>query len=425
MYYLTFDGYNYKSSDGEGFVQDDDGPSASPRKLLVRAEHFEEDLAALWEALARASADTAEQREDIAKLTFRGSFLGISSGIELLNHRISFGRFVDLLEQSMRPGHAPLRTFKIEESYFDSSDLGDYHREEDLERLFRDVLPHHPTIERIQLGQCEHLSRYASLLVSSVPSTRATSLLDLTLELHSREDPTRFVEAVGDMLRRDVPLRALSLVAPLLFDGDPADCGPIFRSLAANTRLQGLAIHDETVTDGAFGADDASLCLAFNAAPALRALHVQVRFAPGGVESVARQLRTNTTLVELRLWVRDLREFEALVRAVERVLATYNFTIRSLRLEPPLFAQDCPNELASIAASLRRNERIRQALEQLPTYRVAPIAPLPRVLEMVSDLPTLLFRFLRKSDINVLFDHLLQVEVRKRGGGSNKRIRTA
>jgi hypothetical protein len=95
-----------------------------------------------------------------------------------------------------------------------------------------------------------------------------------------------------------------------------------------------------------------------------------------------------------------------------------DFTIRVLRIEPPPGSDKKSGfHRSSIPASLRRNERIRQALEQLPSYLL--------VMEMASDRPTLLYRFLRRGDINVLVETLLQVETRKKGGGANKTIRSA
>jgi hypothetical protein len=221
-------------------------PSSSLRKLLlVRACHLEEDLAALEAAVAvtasasAAAADAVEaQPAEHAELAFRGCYTGTPSEIERRNRRIAFGRFVDLLEQSMLPGRggaATIRTFMIEGNfvyyYFDVSSCC---REEDLERLFLDVLPNHPTVDRIRLGVSHVPARYASLLVSSVPATRATPLLELTLEFVG--GPSECV--ICDMLRRDVPLRALTLVSSL----ESSACRQILESLAANTHLEGLAI---------------------------------------------------------------------------------------------------------------------------------------------------------------------------------------
>jgi hypothetical protein len=55
---------------------------------------------------------------------------------------------------------------------------------------------------------------------------------------------------------------------------------------------------------------------------------------------------------------------------------------------------------------LRRNDRIRRALAQLPHYRETPPALLPPVLELVRGLPTLLYRFVRQRNVNAVVEHL-------------------
>jgi hypothetical protein len=400
---LTFGMNRHDSSDEEGSAQDSGGgdpaslSSSRPRKVLVRARSYEQDLAALEAAVvAAAVVPHAAAPADIAKLTLdaRTYGSGPSSEIERRHYQISFGRFVDLLEQSMLPGRAAIRTFKIVQG---SIYPNEYYREVDVVRLFRDVLPNHPTISRIELGSTYVSSTYVGLLAASVPSTRATPLRDLTLDFRPAE--AGCVRDVCDMLRGDVPLRTLTLRS---FASYPltTDCQRIFQSLVENTHLQGLAIHPIEVSDCA-------LCLASDAAPALRALHVEGRFTQGAVASAARQLRTNTTLVELE--IASSTFYRDLVCAIEPVLATYNFTLRRLRIHDPSPSRRGSNPGAlfrnsSIPRSLRRNERIRQALEQLPTYRVTPTARWPLVLGLVSDLPTLLYRFLRRGDINALGD---------------------
>jgi hypothetical protein len=417
----------------EAALRDNDAPSSSLRKVLIRAEHFEEDWAALGAAVAAAEAAAAaaaaeQPGVEIAQMTFRGyPYLDNWFEIERRHHRISFGHFVDQLAQL--PGHVAIRAFQIVDHHRFPSDC---YREQDMERLFGDLLPTHPSIERILIGGCELPSRFSCLLASSLPSVRAPPLLELTLQW-PYSDTDECVEAICNMLRRNVPLRAL-LLSSFNARLAPANCRMIFQSLALNTHLEGLYIEPTEVTGDEF-------CLA---APVLRALHVRGHFKPGGIESVVRRLRTNTTLVELR-FVGVTYVFEELVRAVEPVLRTYNFTIRSLRIEPaPLgHGRTILYSSSSIPAYLRRNERIHRALQQFPAFsayheaplpqvrdqspnsRAAPAGLLPRMMEMVRDLPTLLYRFLRETDINDLVEHLLQADANKKGGGKNKRIRMA
>ena len=74
----------------------------------------------------------------------------------------------------------------------------------------------------------------------------------------------------------------------------------------------------------------------------------------------------------------------------------------------------------AVALLLRRNERIHQALEDLPDYHVSPSALWPSVLEMVSDLPTLIYRLVRRGDVNALSDLLLSRSQQQHvsGGGA-------
>jgi hypothetical protein len=80
---------------------------------------------------------------------------------------------------------------------------------------------------------------------------------------------------------------------------------------------------------------------------------------------------------------------------------------------------------AEIDLCLRRNKRIGKGLQKLKgTYHVSPPALLPLVLEMVKALPTLLYRFVRRGDINALGDRLLLVAAahrrqQQRGGGTS------
>jgi hypothetical protein len=208
------------------------------------------------------------------------------------------------------------------------------------------------------------------------------------------------------MLVRDVPLRALSLVGVI----EPDDCRRIFASLANNAHLEGLAV-------GATRINADTVCLASQSAPALRSLNIRGRVTPGGAASLVQQLRTNITLVHLGLTgpSEPPREF---TDGIKVALRQYNSTLRNFRAVGLARHRSIPR-------CLRRNERICQALEQLPKYRVAPAARLPRVLQMVNTLATLLYRFLRKGSIDALVDHLPQVDFNEKGGRAKKRIRKA
>jgi hypothetical protein len=152
------DDYSSDEDTVRGGGGDDDGGSASrPRQLLLRANRsFEADLAALRAAVTVPQTSVAaEAPAEIIKLTFDGHGDGrVLSAIEHNSYRISSGHFVDILvqtttQQPQRLGRGvTIRTFKFHESCIGSHH--EYYREEDLERLVRDVLPNHPTIERIR-----------------------------------------------------------------------------------------------------------------------------------------------------------------------------------------------------------------------------------------------------------------------------------
>jgi hypothetical protein len=265
-----------------------------------------------------------------------------------------------------RQGALSVRTFQVDGDFFcwtngRAADGAYREEDEDVERLLRDVLPNHPTIERIQLAQCPLPARYVGRFASSSPAGRATPRLELTL--HPRDGDHSYVQDICDMLRRDVPLRAMSLIGGL----PSKDCRLIFHSLAANTYLGGLAIDTEVV-------DEDMLCLVSESAPALRALHVQGRFTPTGVESAARQRRTNTALVELN--VSDRCRYERVVDALSGSLETFNFYARE--------GSGRVSRCSSAALPLQRAQRVPEQQHQCqlapqradpPGRRAAPDAP--------------------------------------------------
>jgi hypothetical protein len=98
------------------------------------------------------------------------------------------------------------------------------------------------------------------------------------------------------------------------------------------------------------------------------------------------------------------------------LLGSYNYSLRILEESTALFSLSRPNPPHDkVVALLRRNERIRQALDDLQDYHVSPSVLWPSVLGMVSGLPTLLYRFLRQGDVNALVDLLISRS--QHGGG--------
>lgn len=273
---------------------------------------------------------------------------------------------------------------------------------DDVEALFRDVLPNHRTIERINIYCCTISGRCLSWFASSVPATRTAPLLELSVTGCDIEDG--WMQFICSMLRRNVPLRKLHLDVPII----PVECQQVFEIVRGNRHLQSLAVR---VHQSEILADTVELPVAPSSA--LRSLSITGTFAPEGSASLARQLRTNTTLTELFVNPgRDRRHGDVeLLAQLEGTLRTYNFTLRSVRVAPVLFIGTLWEVLTAledhVRRHLRRNERINQALQQLAGYNVSPTVRWPLVLEMVSGLPTLLYRFLRHGDSNALCDLLM------------------
>jgi hypothetical protein len=137
--------------------------------------------------------------------------------------------------------------------------------------------------------------------------------------------------------------------------------------------------------------------------PALRCLRISAkRWTDEGRASLARQLRTNTALEKLHVLYRASSS-SASSRADRPwvdLLESYNFTLVRLTEQYGEGIVTIPGTssrpVGGAVPLLRRNQQIRRALQQLPHYRVTPPALVPAVLDMVSTLPTLLYRFLRR-----------------------------
>jgi hypothetical protein len=86
---------------------------------------------------------------------------------------------------------------------------------------------------------------------------------------------------------------------------------------------------------------------------------------------------------------------------------TYNVTLEIVEVGSARYGSAVARTIDGL---LRRNGRIRRALEHLKPreYHVAPASLWPSTLEMVSRLPTLMYRFLRRGDLNALGDRLVQ-----------------
>jgi hypothetical protein len=123
------------------------------------------------------------------------------------------------------------------------------------------------------------------------------------------------------------------------------------------------------------------------------------RWTDAAYESLTRQMRTNTAVASLR--IRDTGRSKRLVGWILELLTTYNF---SLQVVFPIRqgAQDQVNDL------LRRNGRVRAVHEHLERlhYVLEERALWPRAISQVARFPTLVYRFLRRGDVDGLADQM-------------------
>jgi hypothetical protein len=323
------------------------------------------------------------------------------------NDAASFRRFVAALGRRQERGGRAVRQI-----HFDNVDW-DVLREEDLARFFGEVLPAHPTIETIGLAGYEIPQSYVRLLLASIGTgSSATPLRTLLLQCAIGRDT---IPAVADMIRRNAPLSELRvdpLTGPEL---DADDCRRICQSALRNTHIRVLHLRAKDVS-----ADTLDDVVAHST---LTKLVVSAdEWSDECVTRVTKQLRANTTLERLYVIKRKDEDPSPFFRPLAHVLETYNVTLRKvgLRWFIPQKAEHVMEERV-LTGLRRRNRLIRQAIDQLEprSYHVVPATLLPRMLGMASPLPTVLYRFLRKGDLNTLCDLL-----RPRGSARGpKRVR--
>jgi hypothetical protein len=181
--------------------------------------------------------------------------------------------------------------------------------------------------------------------------------------------------------------------------------------LQHNAHVRDLEVGVEQVYDDE---DDDAPILPSDPASALRCLRISVDQLTGeGRLTLVRQLRTNTALEELHVLYRASSSASPRTDLpLIDLLEAYNFTLVRLTEQYGEGSVTLPGTssrpVGGAVPYLRRNQQIRRALQQLPHYRVTPPALLPAVLEVVSRLPTLLYRFLRRGNVNAVVEHLAQ-----------------
>jgi hypothetical protein len=148
-----------------------------------------------------------------------------------------------------------------------------------------------------------------------------------------------------------------------------------------------------------------------SALPSRRSLWVTSNdFTEEGVQSLTRQLRTNTQMFELDLRGSKDDSPASLEQALGETVRAYNYTLRRVHLNRHQFFP-----------TMRRNRWIRTAVRRLEPwdYRVAPVGLWPHAFGTMSAFPTLLYRLLRRGDVDALCDavvhHRPQPKGTKRG----------
>jgi hypothetical protein len=267
--------------------------------------------------------------------------------------------------------------------------------EESTARLFGEVLPAQPALASITFHWCNFAPAHVELFASAVPTTPAAALAELRI-VGSPVDRDA-ARAIANMVRRGGPLSTLAIL-PDDAGGLRAANGKIICDAVSSrtTSLRELEIQvNEVLPD--------TLDVAAGPSSPLLELIVRVRkpLSCEGVAGLARQLRTNTTMMRLCLRLQggespSTERPDLLFQPIEEVLERSNSTLEIeevSRAKPPPAAQTRLDELLrqtrNAKCSLTMLERESQGLS-------------PRAFALAGCRPTLLYRFLRQGDAHYL-----------------------
>jgi hypothetical protein len=396
--------------------------------VVVRLDHFETDLRRLDAEDAAALQNSGEPlpRRHLG-LVDEYRYPSVVGDVRRRPSEIrsiirAFERFVDLLER--RPVNGSFRSVNFHFILF-VPEFWRWFRDGDIERLFSGALPALlPTLDRLHFSMCCLPSLALNMFLNrlSEGSLRETSNLTDLIINDCYVSSELCAPAIAEVIRSNFPLRFLVFRPRGKMNKD--ECQLLFDSLPVNTNLRRVEVGvAQLFEDGPVLPVDLSA-----SSSALRRLGFEVAtWTEEGKASLARQLKANTKLEELHVVFDDTTRTLSLPhRPWIEMLEAHNYTLLALeeRSVGSPRSQD-PAADQRIAACLRRNGRIQQALAQLPTYRVASSALLPLALELVSGLPLLLYRFVRGGDMDALVRHVLVHAAAAARTCSNKRIRTA
>jgi hypothetical protein len=266
---------------------------------------------------------------------------------------------------------------------------------DEMDRLFRDILPHHRSLTEIRMKYCE--DRLVELFAQSLPTDRPVPLHRIVLSELKGLDAHR---AVAAMIRRNVPLTELRIRSTFSTNGvklicDAAGHSPNLRKLVNSHNLVTVFDRCPDMYDQALGAGSHLVALES---------HI---YSLDLLRSMVERLKVNQVLQ--RLVLVNSGWFSASVLTpeaggeLEDLLDRHNFTLREVTiLNGRHPRQRRVNEL------LRRNAGVRAANEQLEARQYAVALPLlPAAAGRVRRFPTLLYRLLRRGNVGALADQLV------------------
>jgi hypothetical protein len=303
----------------------------------------------------------------------------------------AFTRFVTALE-----GHQnrALRGLDLTGILWEGTPKGAYQRN-DLERLFRDVLPVHPTLEGVRLPT--HPTEFLRLFTSAIPVNHP-SLREI--DIVSYGDATNeTAEVLASWIRRNTPITILNLDGRLFGHDSVLVC----QAVAVNTNLQVLRLY--VAIDAG---PDTLRGLAVSSSLTHLVLHprsILLDWPHDVWATFARELRTNTSLT--RIWFVGCLTMSAEERQpIVETLKSFNYTLETIGYyRHPDFE-----------SLLQRNRLIRHQMNELQArnYDVAP-ADLPTILEGVNPILSAVYHILRQGNLaRVLEGNLARVlEIRE------------
>jgi hypothetical protein len=281
----------------------------------------------------------------------------------------------------------------------------------DVERLFRGVLPNHPTLESLEFVDCFQVpSPIVSTLLSGLPPRKR--LAGLHFRKCSLCDAS--CQALAEALRRDAWIERLTIAHCRL---SQTSCRHICDAVAENRHVRAFALVEEHATPLPASALHRLLR---SPCAALKELDIEVSFeryetrfknqaateSPSESDELTRLLallRTNGGLKDLT--VRNVI-LPSRVPMFRELVQTHNFSLRRLELpNAPEYDRLVINRIVESNGRVRVDwGRIQTALAP----HKAQNKVLPEAISRVGRFPTLLFRLLREPDNAAILTGLLE-----------------